>query len=94
MSNKSTFATPALAAACLGFVVVSLDATVANVALEDLRLALAANLSMLEWVLNAYTVAFAGLLLQRWRCDRHGRCSAGVIWLARRYSSRRRSTAG
>ncbi|WP_158687012.1 MFS transporter [Rhizobium leguminosarum] len=63
MSNKSTFATPALAAACLGFVVVSLDATVANVALEDLRLALAANLSMLEWVLNAYTVAFAGLLL-------------------------------
>ncbi len=63
MLTKSLRASPGLAAACLGFVIVSLDATVANVALGDLRLALHANLPMLEWVLNAYTVAFAGLLL-------------------------------
>ncbi|MEF0943878.1 MFS transporter [Rhizobium sp. BR 362] len=63
MSNHSSLVTPALLAACPAFVVVSLDATIANVALEDLRLAFGGNLATLEWVLNAYTVAFAGLLL-------------------------------
>ncbi|MEZ2127653.1 MULTISPECIES: MFS transporter [unclassified Sinorhizobium] len=63
MSEKSSSAAFALAAACLGFVVVSLDGTVANVALEDFRLSFGGDLSMLEWVLNAYTIAFAGFLL-------------------------------
>jgi len=63
MFRKSLLHSPGLAAACLGFVVVSLDATVANVALGDLRLTMHADLSSLEWVLNAYTVTFAGLLL-------------------------------
>ena len=65
MPDKSPTLNPAaaLAAACLGFVVVSLDGTVANVALEDFRLSLGGDLGVLEWVLNAYTVAFAGFLL-------------------------------
>ncbi|TCR63911.1 MFS transporter [Rhizobium sp. BK376] len=63
MIRNSLLGSPALAAACLGFVIISLDATVANVALGDLRVTLNADLSSLEWILNAYTVTFAGLLL-------------------------------
>lgn len=53
----------ALLAASLGFVIICLDVTVVNVALGRIRLDLHASVAGLQWVLNAYTLAFASLLL-------------------------------
>ncbi|MFP3566228.1 MFS transporter [Paraburkholderia sp. SIMBA_030] len=53
----------ALLAASLGFVIICLDVTVVNVALGRIRETLSASSTELEWVLNAYTLAFASLLL-------------------------------
>ena len=53
----------ALLAASLGFVIICLDVTVVNVALERIRETLSASATEPEWVLNAYTLAFACLLL-------------------------------
>ncbi len=52
-----------LVATGLGFVVVLLDVSVVNVALERLREAFGATVSELQWVVNAYTLTFAALLL-------------------------------
>ncbi|WP_160005099.1 MFS transporter [Rhizobium sp. 18055] len=52
-----------LAAAALGFVVVLLDVSVVNVALDALRTGFATDISGLQWVVNAYTLMFAALLL-------------------------------
>jgi DHA2 family methylenomycin A resistance protein-like MFS transporter len=52
-----------LAAAGLGFVVVLLDVSVVNVALDALRSRFATDVTGLQWVVNAYTLAFASLLL-------------------------------
>jgi DHA2 family methylenomycin A resistance protein-like MFS transporter len=52
-----------LSAAGLGFVAVLLDVSVVNVALDTLRGRFATDLSGLQWVVNAYTLAFASLLL-------------------------------
>jgi DHA2 family methylenomycin A resistance protein-like MFS transporter len=52
-----------LAAAGLGFVVVLLDVSVVNVALDALRGRFATDVTGLQWVVNAYTLAFASLLL-------------------------------
>ncbi|HEY0294982.1 MAG TPA: MFS transporter [Bordetella sp.] len=53
----------ALLSASLGFVIICLDVTVVNVALERIQLALNTDVAGLQWVLNAYTLAFASLLL-------------------------------
>ncbi|MCX4163473.1 MULTISPECIES: MFS transporter [Paraburkholderia] len=50
-------------ATCLGFVVVLIDVSVVNVALETLRAVLHAEVTGLQWVINAYALAFASLLL-------------------------------
>lgn len=50
-------------ASSLGFVVVLLDVSVVNVALGALQSDLQAGLGGLQWVINAYTLAFAALLL-------------------------------
>ncbi|GAA2156014.1 MFS transporter [Kitasatospora kazusensis] len=50
-------------ASCLGFFLINLDATIVNVALPAIGLRLHASLSDLQWVVAAYTLAFAGLLL-------------------------------
>ncbi|MGZ5201363.1 MAG: MFS transporter [Telluria sp.] len=52
-----------LAAAGSGLVVVMLDVSVVNVALDALRDRFATNVTGLQWVVNAYTLAFASLLL-------------------------------
>jgi DHA2 family methylenomycin A resistance protein-like MFS transporter len=52
-----------LAAAGLGFVIVLLDVSVVNVALDALRGHFATDVTGLQWVVNAYTLAFASLLL-------------------------------
>lgn len=52
-----------LFAALLGFALITLDASVVNVALPEIGSALGGGLSGLEWVVDAYTLAFAALML-------------------------------
>lgn len=52
-----------LAAICVAYFMVILDTTVLNVALPALARGLHATTSGLEWVLDAYSLAFAALLL-------------------------------
>ncbi|MET9726215.1 MFS transporter [Streptomyces zaomyceticus] len=54
---------PALAAAMLGFALITLDTSVVNVALPAIGADLRAGMSGLQWVVDAYTLAFAALLL-------------------------------
>ena len=53
----------ALAAICVGFFLVLLDLTILNVALPEVGHDFDAATSDLQWVVNAYTIAFAALLL-------------------------------
>jgi DHA2 family methylenomycin A resistance protein-like MFS transporter len=71
----------ALLATSLGFVIICLDVTVVNVALARMHDSLGLDSTALEWVVNAYTLAFASLLL-----------SAGA--LADRFGARRMFLAG
>ncbi|RSM52511.1 MFS transporter [Amycolatopsis sp. WAC 01376] len=57
-----------LALACLGSFVVVLDATIVSVALPRIRADLGFSAATLPWVVNAYTLAFAGCLLLGGRC--------------------------
>jgi MFS transporter, DHA2 family, methylenomycin A resistance protein len=71
----STSAAPrlALAAACLGFFVIQLDATVVNVALDAIRADLGGGLPDQQWVVASYTVALAaGMLTAGSMGDRFG----------------------
>ncbi len=52
-----------LVAAAIGFVVVLLDVSVVNVALDALRTSFSTDVAGLQWVVNAYTLIFAALLL-------------------------------
>ena len=52
-----------VAAASFGFALVQLDVTVVNVALPAMGKALGASVSALQWIVDAYTLAFAALLL-------------------------------
>ena len=70
-----------LAAAVLGFFVVTLDATVVNVALPSVGADFGGGISGLQWVVDGYTLMFAALLL-----------SAGA--LADRIGARRAFGAG
>jgi MFS transporter, DHA2 family, methylenomycin A resistance protein len=54
---------PALAAAVLGFFVITLDAVVVNVALPSMRADLGGGITGLQWVVDGYTLMFAALLL-------------------------------
>jgi EmrB/QacA subfamily drug resistance transporter len=57
-----------LAVTCLSVIVVSLDLTVLNIALPSISAALHASTADLQWIVDAYSLAFAGVML-----------SAGVI---------------
>jgi len=52
-----------LATLCLSVLLVAIDNTIVNVALPTLNRRLGANTSDLQWVVDIYTVCFAGLLL-------------------------------
>ena len=52
-----------LAATSISYIVVILDTSIVNVALGSIADALATNTAGLQWVVNAYTLAFASLLL-------------------------------
>ncbi len=51
------------AASCLGIVLVQLDVSIVNVGLHSLKEAYNASVSDLEWVINAYALVFAALML-------------------------------
>ncbi|HZD38802.1 MAG TPA: MFS transporter [Actinomycetes bacterium] len=53
----------ALLVLCLGMLMIVLDATVVNVALPSIQRDLGFSQSSLAWVVNAYLIAFGGLLL-------------------------------
>ncbi|AFN33142.1 MULTISPECIES: MFS transporter [Klebsiella] len=61
--NTSDNKTLTLLATCLGFVVVLLDVSVVNVALERFKAEFATDVLQLQWIVNAYTLFFASLLL-------------------------------
>src|ERR671922_25822 len=52
-----------LLAVCLSIFMLLLDITVVNVALPDIRRELGANFSDLQWVVDAYALGLAGLML-------------------------------
>jgi EmrB/QacA subfamily drug resistance transporter len=52
-----------LAAAVLGFFMITLDAVVVNVALPSIRADLGGGVTGLQWVVDGYTLMFAALLL-------------------------------
>ena len=60
-SNLSTSLT--LAAMSLGYGVVQLDVTIVNTALNSIGGSLGGGVSELQWVVNAYTIAFAAFIL-------------------------------
>ncbi|HTB03297.1 MAG TPA: MFS transporter [Bradyrhizobium sp.] len=60
-SNFSTSLT--LAAMSLGYGVVQLDVTIVNTALNSIGTSLGGGVSELQWVVNAYTIAFAAFIL-------------------------------
>jgi MFS transporter, DHA2 family, methylenomycin A resistance protein len=74
-----------LAGICLGFVVVLFDATAVNVATGGITSGLGVSVITLQWVLNAYTVAFAALMLtagslgDRWGARRTYQAGAALF---------------
>jgi EmrB/QacA subfamily drug resistance transporter len=54
---------PALGVLCLSLLAIVIDNTIVNVALPTLVHDLDADVSQLQWVVDAYTLVFAGLLL-------------------------------
>jgi EmrB/QacA subfamily drug resistance transporter len=53
----------ALVVLCVGMLMIVLDATIVNVALPSIQVDLGFSQSSLAWVVNAYLIAFGGLLL-------------------------------
>ena len=72
-----------LALACLGQFMVVLDVSIVNVALPAMRRDLNFSATGLQWVVNAYTLTFAGFLLLGGRmADLYGRRRLFLIGLA------------
>lgn len=63
-----------LVAVCTGVFMLLLDITIVNVALPDIQAELSASLSDLQWVIDAYALSLAALLLTAGSlADRYGR---------------------
>jgi len=73
-----------LIAICISLLVISLDNTVVNVALPNISADLGASASDLQWIVDAYVLVFAALLLTMGSIsDRIGRKRSlqfGVVW--------------
>ncbi len=61
--SDATLQRRVLAATVISYVVVILDTSIVNVALERIADAFTTGIAGLQWVVNAYTLAFASLLL-------------------------------
>ncbi len=76
----------ALGVLCLSLLVIGLDNTILNVAIPTLERDLGASASELQWIVDAYMLVFAGLLLTAGSLgDRFGRkraLSAGLLVFA------------
>ncbi|MFB6873888.1 MFS transporter [Streptomyces sp. NPDC056323] len=80
--RTSTRAWAAVLAACIGQFLVVLDVSVVNVALPSMRSDLQMSSAGLQWVLNAYSIAFAGFMLLGGRAaDIYGRKRMFLIGL-------------
>jgi EmrB/QacA subfamily drug resistance transporter len=66
--SRARTATPLLVVVCLAQFMVILDVSIVNVALPSIRGALHFSTTGLQWVVNAYTLTFAGFLLLGGRC--------------------------
>src|SRR3954452_14372178 len=75
-----------LAVLCLSLLVVVVDNTIVNVALPTLARDLSAGTSSLQWIVDAYALVFAGLLLTGGslgdRRGRKGALTAGLVIFA------------
>src|SRR5215217_1164100 len=72
-----------VALACAGQFLVVLDVSVVNVALPSMRSDLGLSAPGLQWVVNAYTIAFAGFMLLGGRAgDLYGRKLMFLVGLA------------
>jgi EmrB/QacA subfamily drug resistance transporter len=72
----------ALAVLCASLLVITLDNTILNVAIPDLIEDLGATTSQMQWIVDGYTLVFAGLLLTFGSLgDRFGRKGALMIGL-------------
>jgi EmrB/QacA subfamily drug resistance transporter len=72
-----------LAVLCVSLLIIVIDNTIVNVALPSLVRQLGATVSQLQWVVDAYTVVFAGLLLLAGTLgDKWGRRRSLTIGLA------------
>jgi len=70
----------ALSVLCLSLLVITLDNTILNVAIPDLIRDLGATTSQLQWIIDGYTLVFAGLLLTLGSLgDRFGRKGALMV---------------
>src|SRR5881398_710336 len=73
----------ALVVLCAGMLMIVLDATVVNVALPSIQRDLGFSASGLAWVVNAYLIAFGGLLLLAGRLgdliSRRGMFLSGLV---------------
>src|SRR5213080_1787683 len=80
---RSTNRWIALVVLCVGVLMIILDQTIVNVALPSIQADLGFSQSNLAWVVNAYLIAFGGLLLLAGRLgDLAGRRSLFMIGLA------------
>ncbi len=52
-----------LISVCLGFFVIQLDVTIVNVALPDIQRQVGGSVGGLQWVIDAYTLALASVML-------------------------------
>ena len=72
-----------LAGICLGFLMITLDATIVNVALGPIGADLGGAISTAQWIVNGYTLAFAALLLSAGAlADRIGSRTGFLVGLA------------
>jgi EmrB/QacA subfamily drug resistance transporter len=72
-----------VALACAGQFLVVLDVSVVNVALPDMGAELGLSVSGLQWVVNTYTIAFAGFMLLGGRAgDLYGRKRTFLVGLS------------